>query len=71
MVCLSTDSDVPTLTLGVTFQHCPQGEVHTKGKCWCDPNKNFGELSLPVVFLSRGLLRRADAFRSGVVFLSE
>lgn len=23
------------------FQHCPQGEVHSKGKCWCDPGQNF------------------------------
>jgi len=23
------------------FQHCPQGEAHTRGKCWCDINYNF------------------------------
>ncbi|KAI8998541.1 glycosyltransferase family 15 protein [Trametes punicea] len=23
------------------FQHCPQGELHKKGKCWCNPNENF------------------------------
>ncbi|PFH54343.1 glycosyltransferase family 15 protein [Amanita thiersii Skay4041] len=23
------------------FQHCPQGEVHKKGKCWCDMEQNF------------------------------
>ncbi|KAJ7905508.1 glycosyltransferase family 15 protein [Mycena olivaceomarginata] len=23
------------------FQHCPQGEAHKKGKCWCDPQQNF------------------------------
>lgn len=23
------------------FQHCPQGDVHAKGKCWCDPGQNF------------------------------
>ncbi|CAL1704404.1 unnamed protein product [Somion occarium] len=23
------------------FQHCPQGDAHTKGKCWCDPSDNF------------------------------
>jgi len=23
------------------FQHCPQGDAHSKGKCWCDPNQNF------------------------------
>ncbi|KAG0707728.1 glycosyltransferase family 15 protein [Suillus ampliporus] len=23
------------------FQHCPQGELNTKGKCWCDPGQNF------------------------------
>ncbi|KAF9780462.1 glycosyltransferase family 15 protein [Thelephora terrestris] len=23
------------------FMHCPQGDVHTKGKCWCDPAKSF------------------------------
>jgi alpha 1,2-mannosyltransferase len=24
------------------FQHCPQGALHKKGKCWCDPADNFG-----------------------------
>ncbi|KAF9069600.1 glycosyltransferase family 15 protein [Rhodocollybia butyracea] len=23
------------------FQHCPQGEAHSRGKCWCDPKQNF------------------------------
>ncbi|KAF7338286.1 Glycosyltransferase family 15 protein [Mycena venus] len=23
------------------FQHCPQGEAHKRGKCWCDPQQNF------------------------------
>ena len=23
------------------FQHCPQGEAHARGKCWCDINNNF------------------------------
>ncbi|KAJ7273728.1 alpha-1,2-mannosyltransferase-like protein [Mycena haematopus] len=23
------------------FQHCPQGDAHRKGKCWCDPQQNF------------------------------
>ncbi|KAG8808495.1 alpha 1,2-mannosyltransferase 2.4.1, partial [Serendipita sp. 399] len=23
------------------FQHCPQGNLHEKGKCWCDKNDNF------------------------------
>ncbi|ORY27183.1 putative alpha-1,2-mannosyltransferase [Naematelia encephala] len=23
------------------FQHCPQGEAHTRGKCWCDQSNNF------------------------------
>jgi len=23
------------------FQHCPQGEAHSRGMCWCDPNQNF------------------------------
>lgn len=23
------------------FQHCPQGDAHSRGKCWCDPNENF------------------------------
>ena len=27
------------------FQHCPQGDVHKRGKCWCDPGQNFGEHS--------------------------
>ena len=25
------------------FQHCPQGEEHSRGKCWCAENENFGE----------------------------
>ncbi|KAI6022688.1 glycosyltransferase family 15 protein [Pisolithus marmoratus] len=23
------------------FQHCPQGDIHKNGKCWCDPGSNF------------------------------
>ncbi|KAF8954339.1 glycosyltransferase family 15 protein [Flammula alnicola] len=23
------------------YQHCPQGEAHQKGKCWCDSAQNF------------------------------
>jgi len=23
------------------FQHCPQGDAHKKGKCWCDKTQNF------------------------------
>ncbi|KAF7363460.1 Glycosyl transferase [Mycena sanguinolenta] len=23
------------------FQHCPQGDAHRRGKCWCDPQQNF------------------------------
>ncbi|TFK29950.1 glycosyltransferase family 15 protein [Coprinopsis marcescibilis] len=23
------------------FQHCPQGNAHKKGKCWCDEKDNF------------------------------
>jgi len=23
------------------FMHCPTGDVHAKGKCWCDANQNF------------------------------
>ncbi|KAF9482770.1 glycosyltransferase family 15 protein [Pholiota conissans] len=23
------------------FQHCPQGESHKRGKCWCDSTQNF------------------------------
>ncbi|KIY43416.1 glycosyltransferase family 15 protein [Fistulina hepatica ATCC 64428] len=23
------------------FQHCPQGESHKKGKCWCEESQNF------------------------------
>ncbi|EJF65959.1 glycosyltransferase family 15 protein [Dichomitus squalens] len=23
------------------FQHCPQGDLHKKGKCWCNPKENF------------------------------
>jgi alpha 1,2-mannosyltransferase len=23
------------------FQHCPQGESHKRGKCWCDSSQNF------------------------------
>lgn len=25
------------------FQHCPQGEAHSRGKCWCSEKENFGE----------------------------
>jgi len=36
------------------FQHCPQGEVHTQGRCWCDPKKSFGELlPLPLCHATR------------------
>ena len=28
------------------FQHCPQGELHKKGKCWCNPKENFGASQL-------------------------
>ncbi|KAF8894629.1 glycosyltransferase family 15 protein [Infundibulicybe gibba] len=24
------------------FQHCPQGDSHKRGKCWCDSTQNFG-----------------------------
>ena len=30
------------------FQHCPQGDLHHKGKCWCDPKENFGACDVPV-----------------------
>lgn len=23
------------------FQHCPQGDEHTRGRCWCNPQDNF------------------------------
>lgn len=23
------------------FQHCPQGDLHSQGKCWCNPKENF------------------------------
>lgn len=23
------------------FQHCPQGDAHKRGKCWCDESANF------------------------------
>ena len=23
------------------FQHCPQGDAHKQGKCWCNPKDNF------------------------------
>jgi alpha 1,2-mannosyltransferase len=27
------------------FGHCPTGELHSRGKCWCDQEQdNFGEL---------------------------
>jgi hypothetical protein len=25
------------------FQHCPQGQLHRQGKCWCDEGQNFGK----------------------------
>lgn len=24
------------------LKHCPQGEAHARGKCWCDPLDSFG-----------------------------
>lgn len=29
------------------FQHCPQGDAHKRGKCWCDPEQNFGKHARP------------------------
>lgn len=23
------------------FNHCPTGEAHTRGRCWCDPKETF------------------------------
>ncbi|EGN95957.1 glycosyltransferase family 15 protein [Serpula lacrymans var. lacrymans S7.3] len=23
------------------FQHCPQGDANSRGRCWCDPTQNF------------------------------
>jgi len=23
------------------YLHCPQGDLHSKGRCWCDPGQNF------------------------------
>ena len=51
------------------FQHCPQGEVHTQGKCWCDPNKSFGEPS-PVLYHA-AVTYGALGDRSRVVLLFE
>ncbi|KAF8507780.1 glycosyltransferase family 15 protein [Gautieria morchelliformis] len=31
------------------YTHCPQGEQHTQGKCWCNEADNFGECSIPVL----------------------
>ena len=31
------------------FQHCPQGESHKHGKCWCDSSQNFGERKQPSI----------------------
>ncbi|KAG1805163.1 nucleotide-diphospho-sugar transferase [Suillus variegatus] len=25
------------------FEHCPQADVHTKGKCWCNSDKSVGK----------------------------
>ncbi|EPT06130.1 hypothetical protein FOMPIDRAFT_133816 [Fomitopsis schrenkii] len=36
------------------FQHCPQGDLHHKGKCWCDPTDNFD-------YEGYSCLRRYDA----------
>ncbi|KAI0724091.1 glycosyltransferase family 15 protein [Fomitopsis betulina] len=36
------------------FQHCPQGDLHHKGKCWCDPKDNFD-------YEGYSCLRRYDA----------
>ncbi len=29
------------LTPADASQHCPQGEAHTRGNCWCDVGNNF------------------------------
>lgn len=35
------------------FQHCPQGEAHARGRCWCDINNNFDWEWLVVSFSQR------------------
>jgi alpha 1,2-mannosyltransferase len=37
------------------FQHCPQGESHKRGKCWCDPAQNFGLVLFPTFSLVSSL----------------
>lgn len=52
------------------FQHCPQGEVHTQGKCWCDPKKSIGEFSPPPIVLYHAAITYAvPGDRSRVVLL--
>jgi len=34
------------------FQHCPQGDAHQAGKCWCEAKDNFDYQGFVLVFLS-------------------
>ena len=34
------------------FQHCPQGDAHAAGKCWCDAQDNFDYQGSVLVFPS-------------------
>lgn len=50
------------------FQHCPQGEAHKRGKCWCDRTQNFGDYEQ---FLDPFLNSEAFSPRLRMVFMSE
>ncbi|KXN89248.1 Glycolipid 2-alpha-mannosyltransferase 1 [Leucoagaricus sp. SymC.cos] len=50
------------------FQHCPQGDLHKKGKCWCDSSDNFG--AQPAFIFARRLAEPISLLdRLRVVFL--
>ena len=42
------------------FQHCPQGEAHKRGKCWCDSVQNFGEHKQPSIPIPGSMIYLPD-----------
>lgn len=42
------------------FQHCPQGESHKRGKCWCDSSQNFGEHKQPNIPIPDSMIYLPD-----------
>ena len=46
------------------FQRCPQGALHSKGKCWCDPGDSFGESFFQVTIICLNTFRRESNHHS-------